>query len=124
MDLLFVYGTLIENKKTKIHKLLNKNSLYISKAVFQGKLYDTGKYPAAIKSNKKNDIVIGNIIKILDLEILKKIDEYEGLEYKRNITTLVANKKNIKAWIYLYCKSIEKHKRIISGNWLKYKKLD
>ena len=58
---LFVYGTLRSQMNDPLHRLLETQAVFVGTGFFQGKLYDIGRYPGAIRSRSNTDRVIGEI---------------------------------------------------------------
>jgi gamma-glutamylcyclotransferase (GGCT)/AIG2-like uncharacterized protein YtfP len=97
MNKLFIYGTLIdpEIQKSILGRIIN-GIPNILEGYEKSEIEIEGeKYPLTVQN--KNEIVEGLVIDINDDE-LKKIDEYEGVEYKRIEIVL---QSGISAWVYL-----------------------
>ena len=93
MENLFVYGTLkkpeIQRKTIKRVQLGQADTLQgfkRSKIKIQGK-----SYPIIIPTEKNSSIIKGKILSVNKKE-LKKLDNYEGEEYKRMKITLKSRK--------------------------------
>jgi gamma-glutamylcyclotransferase (GGCT)/AIG2-like uncharacterized protein YtfP len=96
MNKLFIYGTLINPKiqKNIIGHIIDGIPDILKgyeKSVIE---IDNEKYPIIIPD--KNKMVNGFIIEVSDDE-LRKIDKYEGVEYKR---TEIISQNGISAWVY------------------------
>lgn len=125
MDYLFVYGTLLKPINNPMSKFLNKHSEFLGTGFINGKLYDVGSYPAAISSNLKTDKIFGTVLKIKNAEqTFKVLDMYEGtteanpLYIKKTMSVYLDNQSQVTAWVYIYNRSVNHLKRILSGNYL------
>ena len=130
---LFVYGTLRKGFNLPVEKKILRDIERIGLSEIKGKMYDVGKYPAAlpVKKNEKS-VIKGEVIKINDPgKVLKVLDRYEGYnpknlessEYYRDKQKLVLpNGKKIEAWVYWYNFPVEGKKRIRHKDYLDYLK--
>ena len=99
MENLFIYGNL---KKPEIQKKVfgraaesSEDSLKgykISQIEIEGEIF-----PILINSKNPWDFVVGSVIEVTGDE-LKKIDRYEGEEYKRKKVILSSGKES---WVYV-----------------------
>ncbi len=130
-DLLFVYGTLMNNIQSNIAGYLHQNSDFVGEGSLQGRLYDLGNYPGAIYDMQADSCVYGHMFRIFDPEnMLKRLDFYEGIsllqpdknEYRRELVPVEVNKKPVHCWAYLYNFSTESLEEITEGNYLIYLK--
>jgi gamma-glutamylcyclotransferase (GGCT)/AIG2-like uncharacterized protein YtfP len=120
---LFVYGTLRSQMNDPLHRLLETHAILVGTGTFQGKLYDLGRYPGAIRSRGKTDCVIGEIYRFSEPQrALEILDEYEGHRFKRKRVTIIqADGKSITSWIYLYVRSVTRRARIQAGDYVQYR---
>jgi gamma-glutamylcyclotransferase (GGCT)/AIG2-like uncharacterized protein YtfP len=120
---LFVYGTLRSQMNDPLHRLLEKDAILVGTGIFQGKLYDLGRYPGAVPSHGNTDRVIGEIYRFSESQrALEILDEYEGHRFKRKRVTIIQEDgKSISSWIYLYARSVKRHPRIPSGDYIQYR---
>jgi gamma-glutamylcyclotransferase (GGCT)/AIG2-like uncharacterized protein YtfP len=97
MNKLFIYGTLInpEIQKSILGRIINGIPNILEGYEKSEIEIDNKKYPIIIPN--KNKTVNGFVIEISDDEF-KKIDEYEGIEYKRIEVVL---KSGMLAWAYV-----------------------
>lgn len=130
-DLLFVYGTLMNNIQSTIADYLHQHSDFVGAGALQGKLYDLGNYPGVIYDIQVNSLVHGHVFKLHHSEnMLKRLDIYEGIsllqpdknEYRRELVPVEVNKEQVNCWTYLYNFSTESLKEIPDGNYLAYLK--
>ncbi len=126
-DYLFVYGSLRRGSSHPMQLLLANHSRYCGHARFQGKLYDLEGYPGAISSDDPQDRVQGDLLQITSHQLLEQLDSYEGVgsgftqpnEYLRQVVRIAsASAGNLKAWIYLYNRTVAKQRQIHSGDYL------
>ena len=121
---LFVYGTLRSQMNDPLHRLLETHAVLVGTGTFQGKLYDLGRYPGVVPSNRNTDRVTGEIYRFSDPKrALEILDEYEGHRFKRKrVTILQEDGKSITCWIYLYARSTTHRSLIRSGDYVQYRK--
>jgi gamma-glutamylcyclotransferase (GGCT)/AIG2-like uncharacterized protein YtfP len=120
---LFVYGTLRSQMNDPLHRLLEMHAVLVGTGTFQGKLYDLGRYPGAVRSRTNTDRVIGEIYRFSDpRRAFEILDEYEGHRFKRKRVTIIqADGKSITSWIYLYARSVRRRALIRSGDYVQYR---
>lgn len=97
MELLFVYGTL---KSKEVQRKVIGREINSSKDALKGykltkTMINNEIYPAIIRDDKSK--VYGELLK-LDIEDLKKIDDYEGNDYDR---TKILLESGLTAWVYV-----------------------
>lgn len=130
MELLFVYGTLLENFEHPFALLLKEHSQVIGKGHFDGLLFDIGRYPGAIFIAGIDYQVYGNMValKQAPMSILDMLDKYEGIdpeldppfEYIRKKIPVIFNKNTYECWVYLYNYPINELQWIDSGDYQAY----
>ena len=120
---LFVYGTLRSQMNDPLHRLLERYAIFVGTGSFQGKLYDIGRYPGAIRSRRNTDCVIGEIYRLSEpRRALEILDEYEGHRFKRKRVTIIQEDgESITSWIYLYGRSVTRRALIRSGDYVQYR---
>ena len=134
MDYLFVYGTLRQGVNHRNGRLLMEQAEYIGEVSVQGYLYDIGRYPGLVLSRGRGHRVAGDVFRLRHPhQLLSVLDEYEECapgyarpqEYRR-VKTLVRLRGGgvVKAWVYEYRHPLRRHKRIIHGDYLRYKGRD
>lgn len=125
-DLLFVYGTLL-NADNKYAAYLRSNSAFYAHGKLQAQMYNIGKYPGTVLSDKDDEFVFGSIYRVSDaLTVLPVIDVYEGFgddqpqpnEFIREIVTIQTDAGDIACWIYLYNLPVDGLPQIATGRWL------
>ncbi|HWX77871.1 MAG TPA: gamma-glutamylcyclotransferase family protein [Candidatus Acidoferrales bacterium] len=122
-DHLFVYGTLCQRMKHPLSHLLVRHGIFIGQGIFQGKLYDLGRYPGAVPSRKKTDLVTGEIYRLQNpKQVFDILDEYEGPRFKRTqVTIFFEEDARLLCWIYIYTHSISGRRIISSGDYVRYR---
>ena len=122
-DHLFVYGTLCQRIKHPLSHLLVHHGIFVGEGLFQGKLYDLGRYPGAVSSRKKSDFVTGEIYRLENpKQVFHILDEYEGPRFKRTqVTIFFGEDSRLLCWIYLYTHSISGRRIISSGDYVGYR---
>jgi len=131
VNLLFVYGTLLQGIQSNIAQYFHANSSFLSEGYMQGQLYDLGMYPGAVFNSESEYKVYGHIFQLKNpISVLKILDEYEGCsperkqptEYLRKQIPIFMENKKIDCWVYVYNFSVEKKVQIESGNYFQYLK--
>ena len=120
---IFVYGTLRKQMRHPLSHLLVRHGLFVGMGTFQGTLYDLGRYPGAVPSKSKTDLIVGELYLLQQPDaVLELLDEHEGPRFKRSQVTIVSGEEQaISAWIYLYARSIAGRKIISSGDYVQYR---
>lgn len=97
-NLLFVYGTLMNDIQSMIANHLKTNSFLIGEGKAKGLLYDLGRYPGFVHMPEAETEVTGHIFQLDDpVEMLRTLDEYEGItasypvdsEYRRELIPII-----------------------------------
>lgn len=124
-----VYGTLQKDSGNAMSEFLLRNSEYVGKGYFQGKLYKISWFPGAVQSDDACHRVFGSIFKLKHAEtVFKVLDDYEGYDasdeasslFKREIRDcFTENGDAVKAWVYLYNQNVKDAPRMLSGDFLK-----
>lgn len=125
-NLLFIYGTLL-NEDNEYAVYLKNNSRLYSAGKLKGKLYDIGQYPGAILS-KSNEYVYGSILQLNNLtKVLPLIDAYERYgdnqpqpnEFIRVSVEVETGAGPVACWVYLYNLPVTGLTLIESGRYIK-----
>lgn len=126
-DYLFTYGTLRRRFKPR---LLNRYADYVGLGRFQGRLYEVGGFPGAIPSDRAADLVIGDVYKLPDPDrLLPQLDQYEhylpdqpdrSLYLRKKAPIILDGRETIRAWIYLYNRSVAGLAYLPLGDYLQY----
>lgn len=130
-EYIFVYGSLRRGSSSPVRGVLDNYAEYVGEATFRGNLFEIDWYPGVVPSKDENDIVYGEIYKMIDSEkVLSELDRYEGCSpanskphafvRKERIVKLKEGKE-LNAWIYLYNQSTSGKKRIPSGDFVIFK---
>jgi len=132
LDRLFVYGTLRRGSGHEMSRFLALHADLLGTGYFQGRLYDLGRYPAAVPSDEPADRVVGEVYLLRDVEsTIRVIDEYEGcrgdqsdqcpghgLFSRRTATICINGDEKIAAWVYTYNRHLPGALRVLSGDYL------
>ena len=120
---IFVYGTLRKQMSHPLSHLLVHHGVFVGTGIFQGKLYDLGRYPGAVPSKNKTDLITGEVYRLQQPDkVLELLDEYEGPRFKRTQVTIFSGEDHpISAWIYLYARSVAGRRIISSGDYVQYR---
>ncbi len=115
IDLLFVYGTLLD-EKNKYGAFLRQNSVLLASAKLKAKLFDLGDYPGAVLHPDGTNEVQGVLLKMEDPEkVMGILDIYEGFgidqpqpnEFVRILTEVETDQVAVLSWVYVYNLSVE-----------------
>lgn len=100
---LFAYGTLRKGFDVDVKNEIAKDLIFIETGKVKARLYDLGFYPGAVKTNDENEIE-GDVFALLNANtVFQILDEYEGDEYERALTTVTMDSGDeTDAWIYWY----------------------
>lgn len=118
----FVYGQLRRGMNHPMQNLLVRHASYLGQGYFQGKLYDLGRYPGATRSRSPKDRVIGDLYRIDEsAPVMERLDEYEGRRFAREeVVVRIEHEDQIRAWAYLYTRSVLGRTLIPSGDYVEY----
>lgn len=110
---LFVYGTLKQGGSAND---LLQGAVCIGKVTTHPRyhLYRIGTFPGMVVGDETGGVT-GELFEVDD-RCLKGLDQYEGVPYlfRREEIDLSCG---VKAWAYLYNRSVNKYKRIMEGEW-------
>lgn len=123
---IFAYGTL--RAQTARGDLLARFGEYIGDGTIQGRLYEVAGYPGVVAADNPSAQVFGEVYRLRQPRIAwPLIDRYEGCaadsprphEFEREITpVLMADGRQIRAWVYFYQRETAGLKQIFSGDYL------
>ena len=131
-DLLFVYGTLMDDIESNIARHLRQHADFLGTCQVQGRLYDLGLYPALVLASE-NQYVSGHLYRMHQpFALLLTLDDYEGIIpgkesealYKRQLVEINNDTQKDFAWVYVYNQSTENLKLIPFNNYLDYLKIN
>jgi len=123
-NLFFIYGS--ARKGMYNHSFLEDSVKFKSYAVLEGfKLYSLRQYPAVLKSDNSQDVVVGEIYEFIKDEKLNIFDNMEIVAGYKRIYTKVKDEHNKEIDIVLYefgyPNFLEGRDNIESGDWIKFK---
>jgi len=124
--LLLVYGTLRSGAGHPMHERLSRHARLVGAASAAGRLYDTGRYPAAVSAERDGDRIHGELYELDDPDdVWPWLDEYEGyfpgdvadsLFVRRLTLVNPANGAPRHAWVYWYNRPVNDFERIASAS--------
>jgi pyruvate carboxylase len=120
---LFVYGTLRKQMGHPLSHLLVRHGKFLGLGIFQGKLYDLGRYPGVMPSSNKTDLVTGEVYHLHEPDrVLHVLDEYEGPRFKRTLVSVFFEpESHLSCWAYLYTRSVAGRRIITSGDYVQFR---
>ncbi len=93
-DYLFVYGTLRKDYDLKLKNRVRDQLKYVGQAKVGATLYDLGRYPGAVRSNKGSEVV-GDVFLVNEPgRALRVLDKYEGIEEGRGEDGVFVRRKS------------------------------
>lgn len=126
-NLLFVYGTLLDNDN-EFAIFLKNNSRFYSPGKLKGKLFNISEYPGAVFYGDDENYIYGSILELINTEkVLPVIDDYEGYgddqiqpnEFVRALASLETQDGIVICWLYLYNLPVAGLPIIESGRYIK-----
>ncbi|MCC6907674.1 MAG: gamma-glutamylcyclotransferase [Phycisphaerales bacterium] len=125
--LLFVYGTLRRGGGQPAAQRLHRHATFAGEAVISGRLYDEGRYPAAVPESAVGESIHGELFELHEPDhCWPWLDAYEGyrpadaagsLFIRRLAQTRQATGVR-QAWVYWYNRSTEGLARIPTGTYV------
>lgn len=121
---LFVYGTLMSGGEN--HPLLARRAELIGPGRMRGRFFLVDYYPGLVESEDLGDIVVGEVWRLLEPDILRELDELEGCTEVPPLFTRASRAVTIdgggalSAWVYVYARSTAGLRPIPSGDWQRY----
>lgn len=129
-DYIFVYGTLLKACASPLSELFSSQTEYVADADLQGRLYDVGRYPAAIESEDMRERVVGEVYRLKPAsDLLSALDEYEGCApdfpqphqyHRKKLAVSCLNGVQLSVWVYVYNHSVNGLRRIESGDYVRH----
>ncbi len=123
---LFVYGTLMSGQENPMPQLLARSAELIGPGRTRGILFLLDEYPGLVDSDDPAEIVVGEVWRLFDPEVLRELDEYEGcvpeeeappLFVRSARTVTMDGNGTLSAWVYIYARSTAGQRAIPSGDW-------
>lgn len=128
MDYLFAYGTLKLGFVPPYLSEIAAKMDFIGEGFVHGTLYDLGEYSGAILEFATDKKIHGCVYNLCDeSEILRVLDEYEGISpnqteeslfIRKRTKIFLQNEEIIDGWIYEYNQSVDSASIIESGIWI------
>lgn len=117
-DLLFVYGTLRKGASSDLSR--DERAEYVGEDTIRGRLYALGSFPGVKYAGDSDSLVRGDVFRILDDELVKRLDVYEGYpDMYGQVTTETHDRRQV--YVYTYNYETDEKDYIESGNWLEYR---
>jgi len=128
---LFAYGSLRSGFHSQAYEYISRYFNKVGEAKVKGKLFDLGKYPAAIPT-EEDAFIVGELYLIKNEPefswVIGQLDDYEGVNvekgesqlYRRETVDIFHNDMNVKAWIYWYNGDVSTGLQISSGDIIQY----
>ncbi|MEJ2345307.1 MAG: gamma-glutamylcyclotransferase [Gammaproteobacteria bacterium] len=128
-EYLFVYGTLLSGTgRRSLDRVLRRHLRPLYRARVRGRLYQVGRYPAAVPTDNGREHVQGHVVELRQAQRwLKWLDRYEDHrpddpergEYRREIvrSRRLADGRPLDCWIYVYTARPKFAHRIRSGSY-------
>lgn len=129
IDLLFVYGTLMQEFNSEITRVLRSNSKFVGEGWISGRLFDIGSYPGLIYDLQSSQQVRGEIYQMYKPQhLLPLLDQYEMIdsnrpdenEYKRSLLPVMTAGQGVTCWTYIFQLSPSSFPEISSGDYRSY----
>lgn len=130
---LFVYGTLRQDPRHEMYRVLARSSRFAGDGVVAARLFDLGDYPGIVISPDPRDKVAGEIYEISAdgaAEVLRELDDYEGIgpsdpephEYRRDIVRVtLSDGRALDAWAYVLADPHPPYPRIPAADYLEWR---
>jgi gamma-glutamylcyclotransferase (GGCT)/AIG2-like uncharacterized protein YtfP len=116
-ELVFAYGTLKDSARLRAMLRDVTRWRIVANGTVQGRLYDTGPYPAFGMSDDSADQVPGILVKVESGDAaLARLDDYEdvshGLYERRRLPVRIDDATTEEAWVYVYRRPVDAFPRI------------
>ncbi|WP_109832360.1 gamma-glutamylcyclotransferase family protein [Reichenbachiella versicolor] len=129
-DLLFIYGSLLQDNENEYALYLKERSELVGPATILGKLYEISWYPGVIPTDDTKNVVHGQVVRLTGdmTTTLEKLDEYEGYyednldasEFVRKRVRVSLNSQTTESWVYFFNQPTIGMYQIESGDYLSY----
>lgn len=131
-DYLFIYGSLITGSGIRHVDQIVTRATRVCSGFVHAKMYDLGAYPGVVLSAKKREMVHGLVLRICSQD-WPSLDQYEGYDpNNRPQSEFVRDHVDVfeeplcsafNTWIYLYNRKPLLGKRVLSGDYVKFRSL-
>ncbi len=129
-DHIFIYGSLRREFSSPVRSVLEHHAEFIGVGTVPGKLYNIDWYPGALESEDPDECVTGAVYRVRNRNIVfSKLDQYEGCSaeqprphefIRKKLPINLQSTGKLRAWIYLYNRSVSGKERIPSGDYAAY----
>ncbi len=131
MEPFFFYGTLWTGTASpRMNALVQRYCTPLESGYFRGRLYDTGSYPVAVRSDEDAERIHGMLYELRHPERwLAELDRYESFdptnatasEYLRTLVPVISETGTTRdAWVYVFNRRTKFLRRIAHGNYSRY----
>jgi len=128
---LFVYGTLRDDPAHEMYRVLARDAEFVGDGALEGRLYDFGQYPGAIRMEASGVAVRGEVYRLKTPdETLRRLDEYEGcgpsdrppFEFVREKSPVrLESGSTLLCWVYFYNRPPINGQLIPSGDYAQFR---
>jgi gamma-glutamylcyclotransferase (GGCT)/AIG2-like uncharacterized protein YtfP len=130
---LFLYGSLLTGTPDRrLNKRVRRLLRRTRPAAIRARLYNLGCYPGVVASTSASDRVYGRVMKLGNPRLLRELDRYEDYlpdrpadsEFIRILmpAQLLPSGKTVDCWVYVYNGEVSGKQRILSGDYVRYRK--
>jgi gamma-glutamylcyclotransferase (GGCT)/AIG2-like uncharacterized protein YtfP len=117
MSLLLAYGTLMRG--FALHRVMEDRACFLGEGVVRGRLYDLGRYPAAVPDGA--GLVHGEVYRVLEPALWSLLDSAEGPQYdRREASVTIQGSGDRAAFVYWYVGPLGRAVPIPDGNYRAY----
>lgn len=111
----FVYGTL---RRGGTHHFRMAGAGYHAAGFVRGWLYRIDWYPGLVL-DKAGGLVAGEIFDVAP-ELMARLDEFEGDDYRRVRTRVVTGQGEVEnVWVWEWCGAVDGCPQLADGDWLR-----
>ena len=128
---LFVYGTLMTAAAgarlgKSMRARLQREGVSLGEATMPGRLYDFGRYPGLVETQKADELVHGEVFRLnAPMHSFVWLDAYENVrpndpanEYERVMRAVrLVSGGEIEAWVYVYRGDVARARHLTDGRW-------
>jgi gamma-glutamylcyclotransferase (GGCT)/AIG2-like uncharacterized protein YtfP len=114
VSLLLAYGTLMRG--FPLHRLLQGRARFLGEGAVRGRLFDLGRYPAAVPDGA--GLVHGEVYEVLEPSLWSALDSAEGPQYDRREASVTIRASGDRlAFVYWYVGPLGRAVPIPDGNY-------
>ena len=120
-DWIVLYGSLMRGLGAMDELGASERLRFVGPSIVTGELFDLDRYPGLRHGDGR---VIAELYALLDVEVVRDLDEFEGYSASRPRESLYIREKvaliepkGAEAWVYVYNEVPDASTRIIGGDW-------